>query len=78
MMVFRKAVLTGITLFCMFSMSGQCVMCKALAEQSADDGKGLSINQGIFYLMAFPYLIMAAIATIWVWSYYKKKKVQNA
>ena len=41
------------------SMWGQCVMCKAVAEDSAAEGAvGRGINQGILYIMAVPYLLL--------------------
>jgi len=40
-------------------MWGQCVMCKAVAEDSAAEGAvGRGINQGILYIMAVPYLLL--------------------
>jgi hypothetical protein len=43
-------------------MSGQCVMCKAVAEDSADDGGlGAGLNRGILYLMAVPYILLSAL-----------------
>lgn len=41
------------------AMWGQCVMCKAVAEDSAAEGAvGRGINQGILYIMAVPYLLL--------------------
>ena len=38
---------------------GQCVMCKAVAEDRAAEGAvGRGINQGILYIMAVPYLLL--------------------
>ncbi|MDB4787508.1 hypothetical protein OAG26_02240 [Flavobacteriales bacterium] len=38
---------------------GQCVMCKAVAEDSAAQGAvGRGINQGILYIMAVPYVLL--------------------
>jgi len=50
---------------------GQCVMCKAVAEDSAEDGSlGRGLNAGILYLMGVPYAIMAFFA----WFVFKRKK----
>ena len=50
---------------------GQCVMCKAVAEDSAEDGSlGRGLNAGILYLMAIPYLILGFFA----WFVFKKTK----
>ena len=52
-------------------MWGQCVMCKAVAEDSAEDGSlGRGLNAGILYLMGVPYAIMAFFA----WFVFKRKK----
>lgn len=41
----------------------QCVMCKAVAEDSAAQGAvGRGINQGILYIMAVPYILLGSIA----------------
>jgi hypothetical protein len=54
-------------LFCLIGMlfivtvtvEGQCVMCKAVAEDSAAQGAvGRGINQGILYIMAVPYILL--------------------
>ena len=38
---------------------GQCVMCKAVAEDSASAGAvGRGINQGILYIMSVPYVLL--------------------
>jgi len=40
----------------------QCVMCKAVAEDSAAGGAvGRGINQGILYIMAVPYILLGTI-----------------
>ncbi len=52
-------------------VEAQCVMCKAIAEDSAADGSlGRGLNSGILYLMAIPYVIMAFFA----WFVFRKRK----
>ena len=52
-------------------VAGQCVMCKAVAEDSADDGGlGAGLNRGILYLMAVPYILLSALFFV----IYKKRK----
>ena len=49
----------------------QCVMCKAVAEDSAEDGSlGRGLNSGTLYLMGIPYAIMAFFA----WFVFRKRK----
>jgi hypothetical protein len=40
---------------------GQCSMCRAVVESDIS-GKGSGINNGIVYLMAFPYALVAILA----------------
>ncbi len=41
---------------------GQCVMCKAVAEDSAAEGAvGRGINQGILYIMVIPYILLGTM-----------------
>ena len=43
-------------------VDAQCVMCKAVAEDSAAEGTvGRGINQGILYIMAVPYILLGTI-----------------
>jgi len=43
-------------------LDAQCVMCKAVAEDSAaDGGLGAGLNRGILYLMAVPYILLSAL-----------------
>ena len=52
-------------------VEAQCVMCKAVAENSAEDGSlGRGLNAGILYLMGIPYAIMAFFA----WFVFRKRK----
>lgn len=43
-------------------VSAQCSMCRAVLETDADGATAEGINQGILYLMAFPYLLVGVIA----------------
>lgn len=57
------------------SAEGQCVMCKAVAEDSAEDGGlGAGLNKGILYLMAVPYILLSALFFV----IYKKWKADSA
>ena len=54
--------------------SAQCAMCKATAEsgQAAGSSEATGLNAGILYLMAIPYVLMAAVAFAWYWSHKSK------
>lgn len=46
-------------LFVLFitDLFGQCAMCKAVAEDQAEEGAS-GINNGILYIMTIPYIIL--------------------
>ncbi len=51
----------------------QCSMCRAVVENNADNlGQGL--NNGILYLMGFPYIIMIIVGTLLFRYQYKSGK----
>lgn len=50
----------------------QCAMCKAVVE-SGDKGMAEGVNDGIMYLMIFPYILVAALG----YALYRYKKNQN-
>ena len=54
-------------------VTAQCAMCKSnleMARQNGGTNVGNTLNDGILYLLALPYLIAAAFAYV----YYKKYK----
>ena len=51
---------------------GQCAMCKAVVE-SGDKGMAEGVNDGIVYLMIFPYILVAALGYA-LYRYLKKAK----
>lgn len=60
----------------------QCAMCKATAQDAANAKGQYGIldntqNQGIFYLMAIPYLIFAFIGYFWYKKYKKLKATKD-
>ena len=61
----------AVLVFVASEAEAQCVMCKAVAEDSADDGGlGAGLNRGILYLMAVPYILLSALFFV----IYKKRK----
>jgi len=68
---FLPLMLTLVAVFAWEQATGQCVMCKAVAEDSAEDGGlGAGLNRGILYLMAVPYVLLSALFFV----IYKKRK----
>lgn len=54
--------------------SAQCSMCALNAENSVENGntQGNGLNDGILYLLAAPYIAMAAVGYIWYRKYRRK------
>lgn len=44
-----------------FSAEAQCAMCRAVLESDADGGMAQGVNNGIVYLMIFPYLLVGGV-----------------
>jgi hypothetical protein len=56
------------------TMEAQCPMCKIAAESNLNNGgsAGKGLNNGIFYMLSMPYIIVGTIAFLW-WKNNKKK-----
>ena len=63
-----------LALFVLFEPAhAQCVMCKAVGEQSAKlDGLGKGLNAAILFLMAIPYVLLSIGGYI-VWRRFNKQ-----
>lgn len=66
-----------IILFALFLLPGllqaQCAMCRAVLESEDSQATAEGINQGILYLMVFPYLLIGGIA-YFIYRAFKNKK----
>ena len=56
----KKIIFFLLSFICCFSSYAQCAMCKAVVE-SGDAELAQGLNNGIVYLMAFPYLLIGAL-----------------
>ena len=57
--------------------SAQCAMCKKSAENANsndDTAIASTLNQGVLYLLALPYVAGGVLGVIW----YRNNKIQNA
>ena len=71
------AVLILIILLSVPSLLAQCAMCRATVENNVSYGEtslASSLNLGILYLFAAPYLVIGVIAFLW----YKKSRSTHA
>lgn len=56
--------------------SAQCAMCRAVLESGETKSAAEGINDGIVYLMAFPYLLMAGVA-YFIWKSRRKNRIRE-
>jgi hypothetical protein len=67
-----------IILFLLFIISipvdAQCAMCRAVLENEEGQGAAEGINNGIVYLMAIPYILIAGIGFIIYKKFFSQKK----
>lgn len=54
--------------------NAQCAMCRAQLESMDDNSLAESVNDGIVYLMAVPYVLIAVVGFFIYRSFNKKKK----
>ncbi|MCF8430234.1 MAG: hypothetical protein K9G64_08895 [Bacteroidia bacterium] len=61
---------------CFFLLEGnaQCAMCRASLQNEANKSVAEGVNDGIVYLMAIPYILVAGVFYA-VWRLKQKKKV---
>lgn len=59
-----------------FSSNAQCAMCRAVLETEEGGVKAEAVNDGIVYLMAFPYLLVGILGYIIYKS--RQKRIKNS
>jgi len=71
--MYIKRLLLGLVLLLSNLVSAQCAMCKAVIEGGEQDiAEG--VNNGITYLMVFPYLL---VGLLFYMLYRNRKKIKN-
>lgn len=62
----RKVIAFSILFFLIFieSIHSQCSMCRAVIESEEGQATAKGINDGIVYLMAIPYVLIAGIGIV--------------
>ena len=73
---FRAIILLFLMLLVSYESSAQCAMCRAVLESGGGESAAEGINNGIVYLMAFPYLLMAGVA-YFIWRSRKKARAED-
>lgn len=60
-----------------FEGNAQCAMCRAALETEETGLKAEAVNDGIVYLMAFPYILLIICGFV-IYRIMKGKKAKNA
>jgi amino acid permease len=68
----RRNIFVLFFIFLSFSANAQCAMCRAALESEGNTVKSEAVNDGIVYLMAIPYLLVAFVGYA-VYRVFKKK-----
>lgn len=70
-MKIRLSILVIVLFIAPEMVEAQCAMCRAVVESEADGKTAEGINNGIVYLMAIPYILVAGLF------YFIYKKMRN-
>lgn len=73
----RKLSFFIISILFFLKANAQCAMCRAVLESGEDQSTAEGINDGIVFLMAVPYILVAAIAFFVYRIYNKSQKAKN-
>jgi hypothetical protein len=66
----------ALLIFAAFPVDAQCAMCRAVLESEEDGSLAAGVNDGIVYLMLFPYLFIGGVA-FFIYRMYRKGKVKE-
>ena len=70
----HKIVFFFFSVFYFLETNAQCAMCRAVLESEEGQSAAEGINDGIVYLMAIPYILVAGIA-YFIYKKFNTKKV---
>ncbi|MGB0982139.1 MAG: hypothetical protein ACPGUH_08575 [Winogradskyella sp.] len=65
------------SILCFLNTNAQCAMCRAVLESEESQSAAEGINDGIVYLMAIPYILVAAIGYFIYRTYGKSDTTKN-
>lgn len=71
--VLDKTIFVICFLFFGISSNAQCAMCRAVLETEEGGVKAEAVNDGIVYLMAFPYILVGILGYVIYRTRQKKK-----
>ncbi|WP_029037620.1 hypothetical protein [Salinimicrobium xinjiangense] len=75
-MKYKISIFLLLSLLISFEASAQCAMCRAVLETEEGQAAAEGINDGIVYLMVFPYLLMAGVA-YFIWKSRRKSRTEE-
>ena len=61
---------------CSYNAEAQCAMCRAVIESEESGEMAKGINNGIIYLMVFPYILVGGIGYV-IYRSRKKRKINQ-
>lgn len=70
----QRFILLLLSLFIFVESNAQCAMCRAVLESGEDQSAAEGINDGIMFLMAVPYILVATIGYFVYRTYHKSRK----
>lgn len=70
----NKILIFLVIVFTFFKANAQCAMCRAVLESEEGQLTAKSINDGIVYLMAIPYILVFGFGYFVYWKFSKTKK----
>lgn len=69
-----RLILALFSCFFFVKSNAQCAMCRAVLESEEGQATAEGINNGIMYLMAIPYILVAGLGYFIYYRFYKLKK----
>lgn len=73
----KTLILSVFVLLLSMQTNAQCAMCRAVLESEESGVQAEAVNDGIVYLMAFPYILVAIIGFVIYRMKYPKKQISN-
>ena len=70
----RRHILLCFTFLLSVYLNAQCAMCRAVLESEEGQTTAEGVNDGIMYLMVIPYLLVAGVAFLIYWNFFRRKK----
>ncbi len=73
----KRVLFLLLSLYTALEVKAQCAMCRAVLESGEDQSVAEGINDGIMFLMAVPYILVAVLGYYMYWKYGKSQKTKN-